>query len=94
MASSKTSRIVELAQIISESVAKIDGALAKEGLPVLSFDEDAPAGYLPKELSGARDAVLDATDELHDLLLEPLHLVKTHSGVRSLKFIKLWDGNA
>ncbi|KAK4207347.1 6-hydroxytryprostatin B O-methyltransferase [Rhypophila decipiens] len=73
------SRIVQLAQTISTSVSQIDQVLTAQGLPPLSFDEDLPAGYLPKELSRVRDAVIDATAELHDLLLEPLHLVKAHT---------------
>ncbi|KAI1078170.1 sterigmatocystin 8-O-methyltransferase [Whalleya microplaca] len=73
-------RIIQLAQTISTSVAKIDAALAANGFPSPSFDEDAPVGYLPSEISGAQDAVLDATAELQDLLLEPLHLIKKHSG--------------
>ncbi|KAI1379802.1 sterigmatocystin 8-O-methyltransferase [Hypoxylon crocopeplum] len=72
--------IIQLAQTISTSVAKIDAALGANGLPSPSFDEDAPVGYLPPEILGAQDAVLDATTELHDLLLEPLHLIKKHSG--------------
>ncbi|KAK3329993.1 S-adenosyl-L-methionine-dependent methyltransferase [Apodospora peruviana] len=75
------SRIIQLARIISESVAKIDEALSEQGLEPLSFDDGAPAGYLPSEVSGGvRDAVIDATAELHDLLLEPLHLIKAYSG--------------
>ncbi|KAI1089145.1 sterigmatocystin 8-O-methyltransferase [Rostrohypoxylon terebratum] len=74
------SRIIQLARTISTSVAKIDAALAANDLPSPSFDEDAPAGYLPPEILGVQDEVLDATTELHDLLLEPLHLIKKHSG--------------
>lgn len=74
-------RIIQLARTISTSVAKIDAALAANGLPSPSFDEDAPASYLPPEIWSAQDAILDATAELHDLLLEPLHLIKKHSGV-------------
>ncbi|KAI2601754.1 sterigmatocystin 8-O-methyltransferase [Hypoxylon sp. NC1633] len=73
-------RIVQLARVISLSVTKIEAALVANGLPSLSFDEDAPVGYLPPEILGAQDAVLDATAELHDLLLEPMHLIKKHSG--------------
>ncbi|KAI0148064.1 sterigmatocystin 8-O-methyltransferase [Hypoxylon sp. NC0597] len=74
------SRIIQLARTISTSVARIDAALAANGLPSPSFDEDAPVNYLPPEILDAQDAVLDATAELHDLLLEPLHLIKKHSG--------------
>lgn len=75
------SRIVQLARIISTCVAKIDNALVENGLPSPSFDENAPVAHLPSEISDAQDMVLDATAELHDLLLEPLHLIKKHSGV-------------
>ncbi|KAM7187060.1 6-hydroxytryprostatin B O-methyltransferase, partial [Naviculisporaceae sp. PSN 640] len=75
----QVSRLVQLAHTISESVSKIDHVLSKRGLPPLSFDEDLPIRYLPKDLSQARDLILDATAELHDLLLEPLHLVKEHT---------------
>ncbi|KAI0023442.1 sterigmatocystin 8-O-methyltransferase [Xylariomycetidae sp. FL0641] len=73
-------RIVQLARTISTSVSKIDAALAAKGLPSPSFEEDAPIGCFPTEILGARDAVVDAAAELHDLLLEPLHLIKVHSG--------------
>lgn len=82
----QTSRIVQLAQTISESVSKIDHVLSTRGLPAISFDEDLPVGYLPKDLSHARDLVIDATAELHDLLLEPLHLVKEHTRVSIPKY--------
>ncbi|KAK4172414.1 6-hydroxytryprostatin B O-methyltransferase [Triangularia setosa] len=75
-----TTRIIHLAQAISESVAKINEVLSIQGLPTPSFDEDFPANILPTEALDARDAVLDATAELHDLLLGPLHLVKMHAG--------------
>ena len=74
-------RIIQLARIISTCVVKIDAVLEASGLPSPSFDEDAPVGYLPSEISGFQDMVLDATAELHDLLLEPLHMIKNHSGV-------------
>ncbi|KAK0625348.1 S-adenosyl-L-methionine-dependent methyltransferase [Bombardia bombarda] len=80
-----SARIMELAQTISASVAEIDKTLSALGLQSPSFDEDAPTEYRPREVSDARDVVLDATAELHDLLLEPLFLVKT-KGAR-------WDAN-
>ncbi|KAM7191681.1 6-hydroxytryprostatin B O-methyltransferase [Rhypophila sp. PSN 637] len=75
-----TARIIQLAQIISASVTKINEVLSIQGLPTPSFNEDLPANILPAEGLDARDAILDATAELHDLLLGPLHLVKTHAG--------------
>jgi hypothetical protein len=82
-APSKTPRIVRLAQTISESVTKINDTLTARGLPEISFDEDTPYQQLPDDVSSARDAVLDATLELHDLLLEPTHLVRQATAVNN-----------
>lgn len=81
MASNKPRpRIVELADIISGSVSKIHEVLSARAIEPPSFDEDA-SFCLPRELSQDHDAVLDATAELHDLLLEPLNLIHRHGGV-------------
>lgn len=63
------SRIVQLAATIQEHTAKVDAHLASQGLPPLSFDVDFP--LLPPELEGSRIAVLQATDELTDLMHGP-----------------------
>ncbi|GAP82382.1 putative sterigmatocystin 8-O-methyltransferase [Rosellinia necatrix] len=73
-------RIIQLARTISISVSKIDAVLASRGLPSPSFDEDAPMDYFPSEVHRTRDTLVDATAELHDLLLEPLQLIKEHGG--------------
>ncbi|OAG01873.1 putative Sterigmatocystin 8-O-methyltransferase [Paraphaeosphaeria sporulosa] len=73
------SRIVQLARTISESVDKIEEVLVAEGIESPSFDEDATFN-IPLKLSPQHDAVLDATAELHDLLLEPLNLIHRHGG--------------
>ncbi|KAL2756633.1 hypothetical protein ACRALDRAFT_1080807 [Sodiomyces alcalophilus JCM 7366] len=72
-------RILELASTISDSVAKLHQILTAAGQPSPSFDEDAPLA-IPKEGSDAQDAILDATSELYDLLLEPLDLLFQKSG--------------
>ncbi|KAK2749379.1 hypothetical protein FQN57_006311 [Myotisia sp. PD_48] len=66
--------IIELATTISNSVARLQEVLTAEGIPPLSFQENAPI-ELPKGALEARDAVLDATAELHDLILDPLTLL-------------------
>jgi hypothetical protein len=73
-------RIVQLASAISKSVSNIQRTLHAEGIPSPSFDEDA-SFHLPLETSKDHDVVLDATAELHDLLLEPLNLIHRHGGV-------------
>jgi hypothetical protein len=62
-----SSRILELAATISKSTAIIQDHLTSRNLPSPSFSPDAES--LPEELAQAQDAVLDATSELHDLLL-------------------------
>ena len=66
------SRILELASIIAENTAKVDEYLTANDLSKLSFEITAPVNLtLPKTLQAARDAVLDATIELNELLLGP-----------------------
>jgi len=77
------SRLLRLAKTISASVDKIEEALSAEGIPSPSFDEDSVFN-LPPAIARDRDAVLDATAELHDLLLEPLNLINTRGGVSLL----------
>jgi hypothetical protein len=81
-ANKSTPRIVELANTIGASVGKIQEVLSAQNLSV-SFDEDA-LSLLLLELSDAQDAVLDATAELHDLLMEPMSLIHGHGGVSVL----------
>ena len=69
MALTNTSRIVQLAATIQEHTAKVDAYLASQSLQPLSFDVDFP--LLPPELEGSRLAVLQATDELTDLMHGP-----------------------
>jgi hypothetical protein len=71
---STTPRIVELAAQISESVAQLQEQLADQGAPAPSFAEGSPEN-LPADVSHLKDAVLDATAELHELLLDPLTLL-------------------
>ncbi|POS74341.1 sterigmatocystin 8-O-methyltransferase [Diaporthe helianthi] len=88
-----TPRIVELATIISDSVAQLQKTLSSAGVPSPSFDEDAPT-RLPDESNPALDAVLDATKELYDVLLEPTTLILKNSAnnsVGSLGFIARFD---
>ncbi len=76
----ETSRILELAATIQKSVTAIHNKLAEGALPFPSFEVNASTS-LPEELSQDQDVVLDATAELHDLLLEPLNLLFQHGGV-------------
>ncbi|KAI0179724.1 sterigmatocystin 8-O-methyltransferase [Hypoxylon sp. FL1284] len=78
-----TPRIVALAAQIGTSVAELQGRLSAQGVPSPSFAEDSPNG-LPDDVSHLRDAVLDATAELHELLLDPLMLVFKFASISNL----------
>ncbi|GAW24171.1 hypothetical protein ANO14919_137520 [Xylariales sp. No.14919] len=84
MSSSETMpRILQLANAISASVINIQRVLSAKGISSPSFGEDALLN-LPLEVAGDHDIVLDATAELHDLLLEPLNLIYRHGGHNNL----------
>jgi hypothetical protein len=75
------SRIAELARAISENTSAIESAMLARGLALPSFEPGASVVF-PAEILVARDMVLDATQELHDLLFVPLDLIHRRSGVR------------
>ena len=77
-------RIEQLVATIGNSVAKLQEILSSKGLPPPSFDENAQFA-LPEEVIDYQDNILDATAELHDLLLEPLNLIHRHGGVSEHK---------
>ncbi|KAL6715395.1 hypothetical protein ACLMJK_006356 [Lecanora helva] len=68
-----SSRISQLAAQILENTGKVDSYLHDQGLPSPSFDEDGPVDFRiqSKEVQKAREIALDASLELHNLLLGP-----------------------
>jgi hypothetical protein len=74
-ATSSSTRIVELSNIISENTTKINDFLAESGLPQLTFDAHGPADFpVPsanEDIQAARRAVVNATQELHVLMVGP-----------------------
>lgn len=75
-----STRIAELAAIISTNTAKIDDYLRSHGLPSPSFDVDHPADLgIPGEaidIDNARKSALEASIELQDLLQGPTSLLR------------------
>ncbi len=71
------SRIVELASIITTKTNQVDDYLSTHGLPPLSFEpnEEAQGYTLPNSVQGAQNAVLEATNELHALMLGPMGIL-------------------
>lgn len=73
--STARTRIAELTAIISENTQKVDQYFAANNLSPLSFDCDAPLDFpVPssnKDIQHARRIVVNATQELHDLMVGP-----------------------
>jgi hypothetical protein len=76
----KMSRILELTEIISSNTRTVDDYLTGFGLPALSFDvtgpPDFPGSSSNEEIKLARRAVINATKELHDLMVGPREHVR------------------
>ncbi|KAL6704153.1 hypothetical protein ACN47E_008713 [Coniothyrium glycines] len=86
---STPSRIAELAAAVASHTKQIDEYLAEKGLPQPSFAADGPADLqLPPPLEQARAVVLQATQELNDLLQGPRELLFNHHHNR-LVYLKL-----
>ncbi|KAF2430168.1 O-methyltransferase [Tothia fuscella] len=70
-----TGRLAELTAIISSQTKKIEDYFTANGLPELSFDIHGPSDFpVPSsniEIHDARRAVVNATSELHDLMVGP-----------------------
>lgn len=75
-----STRIAELAAIVSTNTTKIDDYLISHNLPSPSFDVDHPADLgIPLEaidIDDARRAALEASMELQDLLQGPTSLLR------------------
>lgn len=75
-----STRIAELAAIVSTNTAKIDDYLKYHGLPSPSFHVDHPAdlGIPPEaiDVDNARKLALEASMELQDLLQGPTSLLR------------------
>ena len=69
-------RITELAGIIQSNTAKLDEYLNVQGIKSPSFEIDAPEKLsLPAAVAKARETILDATNELHNLVLGPVQFL-------------------
>jgi hypothetical protein len=77
--STSQSRIAQLASTVATCTQQIDDYLAQNSLPYPSFEADGPVDLgLPPHLEQLRGAVLEATQELNDLLLGPRDLIFNH----------------
>ncbi|EUC41662.1 hypothetical protein COCMIDRAFT_8664 [Bipolaris oryzae ATCC 44560] len=92
--SSPSSRIAELAATIVHHTTRVDKFLSGNSLPQPSFDSHGPVDLgLPSEIEESRVAVLQATQELNDLLQGPRELIFNHQHniLAHLKLISRYD---
>lgn len=75
---SPTTRIAELASIISRDTTIVNQYFANNGIPSPSFAADGPLfdDRFPSTIEAARVAILDATVELHELIDGPRMLLQ------------------
>lgn len=73
-----TSRMVALAQMISQETEKLEAYMKANGLPMPGFDVDAPADFphLPDEIQQSRQEIIYATKELSRLAHGPRESVR------------------
>ena len=76
-------RIRELAMITIDKTEDIDAKLESAGTPTPSFDPEYSSSCLQDNIAESRRSLLEATDELHALMLGPVGLLTSHS-VRTL----------
>ena len=73
-------RTAELVSRIAENIERIDAYISLKDTPPVSFAASATALSLyDREIDAARQVVLDATDELHALMLGPVGILTTPS---------------
>lgn len=76
-------RILELASMIATSTAAVNDYLTSQNLPSPSFDVDIPPRLvLEAKIAEHRQAILEATSELHALMQGPIEII-TGLSVRS-----------
>ena len=71
-----TSRIIQLAQTVSDQTAVLDSYLQDNGLPQPSFDEDGPTEAFKDgtpDVQQAKSNVLEAAIELRQLIEGPMN---------------------
>lgn len=89
--SEPATRIQRLSSTISDSVSKLDKALQSRGLQSPSFSENAPTDpNLPEEALALQSVILDATSELHDLVLSPMGLLLNKTSVSIQSKTRSW----
>jgi hypothetical protein len=72
--------LLELSRLIQDRTAEVDEFIRESGLPQPSFDHSYPPVLkLSAEADVARQAALEAIDELRCHLLGPLGIIMSHT---------------
>lgn len=87
---SSTSRLSELASIVSENTKKLEDYLASVNHPFPSLNPGSPLLLiLPEEITVYQETALDAATELRALLLGPIGILQYQAEVRNLRLLAL-----
>lgn len=87
-----SSRILELANSIQTNTSKVDRHFSSRGIPTPSFDVETPLEMdLPDDIAACRLAILEATDELHLLMLGPVQTVNRLRVLQNSELFKVTD---
>ncbi|KAI9687146.1 MAG: hypothetical protein M1822_002557 [Bathelium mastoideum] len=88
-----STRIAELANLVQANTLKVDDWLQRHHLPSPSFDEDGPVDFKisSPEVQDARNAAIEASIELQDLLAGPSNLVRPILNGSALQAIYKFD---
>lgn len=90
-----SSRILELANSIQVNTSKVDEYFSAHGIPTPSFDIDTPLELdLPNDIAACRSAIIEATEELHSLMLGPIQTVnwlRVKKNYKVLDFLDVYD---
>lgn len=71
-----SNRITELANSIQTNTSELDQYFSSHGIPTPSFDIETPLEIdLPDDIEACRVAILEATDELHSLIMGPVQMI-------------------
>ena len=75
------SRMKHLSDLISKSITRLQEAIDESDISSSAIDGSAPFAR-SNMVSGARDDIIDAAEELRDLMLDPMTLIFKYTGVR------------
>lgn len=84
-----SSRILELANSIQTNTSRVDQHFSSHGIPTPSFEIETPLELdLPDDIATCRLAIIEATEELHLLMLGPVQTVNWLRVMQNAEFFR------